>query len=143
MCSHFRFLFLSWQQKFNEDREKGTTCNMILCHCPHSDPDTWEGLRPASLTALPQTLLPTCGQVSIISTSVLRLYRYGMVLGERREIRLPRKGKNQEKIFHIPDFSLKKFITVSLRAKRTLYFFFPPAYYRKVTLYRVTKHGFF
>ncbi|KAI5185317.1 Lymphocyte Expansion Molecule, partial [Manis pentadactyla] len=52
-----------WQQQFNEDREKGAVCNMILSHCPHPCPDVWEGLGPAWMTALAQTRLSISGQL--------------------------------------------------------------------------------
>jgi len=70
----FPFPLSSWQQQFNEDREKGTICNMILSHCPPLQPNTQEGLGPALITALPLTQLSTSGPVSRTSTSVLRLY---------------------------------------------------------------------
>lgn len=64
----------SWQQQFNEDREKGIICNMIFSHCPHFNLNTWEGLGPALRATLPQTRPSTGRQVSVTSASILRLY---------------------------------------------------------------------
>lgn len=102
----------SWQQPFNEDREKGAICNMILSHCPHCDPHTWERVGPALITALPQTQLSASRQVSATSTSILRLYWSRMKLGDRRKqvkekSNCEEKGKNQEKILHTPDSKLE------------------------------------
>lgn len=136
----------SWQQQCNEDREKGAICNMILSHRSHCLPPTWERDGPAVVTALPQTQLSTSRQVSATSTSILRLYIFRGVLGDKKKKVREKSGcEEKEKVKRkspTPLTSILENSSLRLSEERGPFTFFFPSRHQTGTLSGVTKHGF-